>query len=195
MAKTLEELSKLEAQVLEDEERKYGSKNRQRRLRRGKSDDDGSWERFLELYDPGWKEAGLEEAVSGVFARLHERRGKWNNCPSCGIASKPVKYTPSILEATFDIAGIMAKIFNGSMFLGPTAFKVARDFLGFFTGEEFRSTPLLMCTACKRYCSECPYCSVLNVMANKIKEDNETMGCANCNRSYAVSIGNWSPDW
>lgn len=143
-----------------------------------------------ELRDPGWKEAGLEDDVSRALQLARERFISTSDCPSCKrfLTVKRYSETLSLLNQMLGSVGATVNSLKNPMELARGVVWMGRKAAGVLSGKDYMGVEQLICTECKRFFADCPYCSVLNLMGGKISYEGEDMACKNCGRSFAVFI-------
>jgi hypothetical protein len=197
--KTAADLARVKAQLDAHFEESYGSKARPKTIDLAKpsgayvQEHDAFMELLFEARDPGWKEAGLEGAIAAVWAKYQERVEKMNSCPACGLqgGTVPCIDTLSFLERVREAVKRRAWALNPLNSPGQVAVllgRMGRELMGDLKGERFEMTLLLICQRCKRYSTQCPYCSQPKLLAGKNECDHETVTCDNCERKFALCL-------
>jgi hypothetical protein len=143
--------------------------------------------------DPGWAEGGLADAIAEVFTEYQARVERMNTCPSCGLQDRPGPCieTLSFFERVREAFKRRAWALNPLGSPGQVAVllgRMGRELMGDLKGERFEMTLLLICRKCRRYSTQCPYCSQLKLLAGKNEYDHETVKCDNCDRKFALCL-------
>lgn len=94
--KTEADIQRFETQLRAIRERQFGSKDKPKRPYNSNvlMEDHKAWKllSFSEPSDPGWKEAGLEEALAAVLARDREFLYRMISWPFCGVHNTRTNY-------------------------------------------------------------------------------------------------------
>ena len=192
--KTQDDLAVIEAQLLKIDEEFFGTKETPKKRNYTHDEINAYFKKHQqlceELREPVWKEAGIEEDAKRVLERFSGRFNSKVTCPSCKsiLTTEIYSHTLSFLENAFGSIGATFKALNSKKQVLRNITLSGREAAGFFTGNDYRSEDLRVCTNCKCYFTECPYCSSQNLMNGKISCEGEEMKCKNCDREYAVYI-------
>ena len=192
--KTKDDLMKIEAQILKINEEWYGTVNIPKRtdwtLAESKNILDTRNSLYQELLKPTWKEAGLGQDAEQIAMKFHHLDISMISCPSCEGVFTTKKYsdTLSFFESAFGSIKATLGAINKPEQTARYAGGIGKKIIGFATGNAYRSEELRICTNCKQFLTNCPYCSFRNSLNGKISHEGQETRCRNCEKAYAVYI-------
>lgn len=83
------------------------------------------------------------------------------------------------LKRTFRLLNPLSNLPESGRDLG----RIAREIGGMVGLGDFRTSMLLVCTNCKHYSLNCPYCSTPNRLEGKT-QDNQEVSCGSCGNAF-----------